>query len=70
MFNQNEHLNHSVSNIQSFIICEELYHLQGPLQHLFMCVSLFTQNYLYNPQAVTKYQFTNTDESLCEYILL
>ena len=42
IFNQNECLNHSVSNIQLFIICEKLYHLQKLLQHSFMYVSLFT----------------------------
>ena len=69
MFNQNEHLNHSIGDIQSFIIYEELYHLQGPLQHSFMCVSLFAQAYLYNSQAAIGYWFMNTDESLCESIL-
>ena len=27
MFNQDKHLNHSVSDIQLFVICEKLYHL-------------------------------------------
>ena len=70
MFNQDEHLNHSVCDIQLFVICGELYHLQGPLQYSFMCVSSFAQTYLYDPQAATGYWFMNTDESLHEYILL
>ena len=70
MFNQDECLNHSTDEIQSFIICGKLYHLQESLQYLFTHVSLFTQVYLYNLQAATEYQFINTDESLCEYILL
>ena len=70
MFNQNEHLNHLVSEIQSFVICGELYHLQGPLQHSSTYVPSFAQAYLYNPQTATGYQFMNTDESLHEHILL
>ena len=35
-----------------------------------MCVLLFVQVYLYNSQTATEYQFTNTDESLYEHILL
>ena len=70
MFNQNEHLNYSAGGIQSFVICGELYHLQGPLQHSSMCVSSFAQAYLYDPQAATGYWFVNTDESLHEHILL
>ena len=69
MFNQNEHLNHSAGGIQSFVIYEELYHLQGPLQHSSTCVPSFAQAYLYDPQAATGYWFVNTDESLHEYIL-
>ena len=70
MFNQNEHLNHSISDIQLFVICGELYHLQGPLQHSFTHVPSFAQAYLYNPQAATRYWFMNTNESLHELILL
>ena len=70
MFNQDEHLNHSADGIQLFVIYEKLYHLQRLLQHLFMYVPSFVQVYLYNPQAATEYQFVNTDESLCEHILL
>ena len=70
MFNQDERLDHSASGIQSFVICGELYHLQGPLQHSSTCVPSFAQAYLYNPQAATGYQFANTDESLHEHILL
>ena len=69
MFNQNKHLNHSVSGIQLFVICEKLYHLQRSLQHSFMYVSSFAQTYLYNSQTAIEYQFVNTNESLCEYIL-
>ena len=69
IFNQNECLNHSADEIQSFIICEELYHLQEPLQHLFTCVPSFAQTYLYDSQAATEYQFTNTDELLHKHIL-
>ena len=70
MFNQDKHLNHSVGEIQSFVIYEKLYHLQRPLQHSFTYVSSFAQVYLYNPQAATGYWFVNTDKSLCEHILL
>ena len=70
MFNQDEHLNCSAYRIQSFVIWEELYHLQGLLQHSFICVLSFTQIYLYNSQAAIEYQFMNADESLHKHILL
>ena len=70
IFNWDEHLNCSVYKIQSFVIWEELYHLQGSLQHSFTCISFFTQTYLYDSQAATGYWFINADESLYKYILL
>ena len=70
MFNQDECLNHSVNDIQSFVIYKKLYHLQESLQHLFIYISLFTQAYLYDPQTATEYWFINTNESLCKFILL
>ena len=70
IFNQDKCLNHSVNDIQLFVIYKELYHLQELLQHLFMYVSSFAQTYLYNSQAATEYQFMNINESLHEYILL
>ena len=55
MFNQDEHLNHSIDDIQSFVIYEKLYYLQELLQHLFTYISLFTQIYLYDSQTATEY---------------